>query len=172
MNQNPATTLVGMLTNFGLTVATAESLTGGLLAGEIVSVPGASLVFNGGIVSYNTQLKHALLGVDAKLLAANGPVDALVAQQMAEGARHACAVDGRLADLGLATTGVAGPDPDPQTGQPAGTVYLGVATKHGARAVTLSLTGDRPAIRAATVAAAVAEALREVTTLAPGGADQ
>ena len=79
-----------------------------------MSVPGASLVFNGGVVSYHTQLKHSLLGVDAELLAENGPVDPHVAQQMAEGARHTCAIDGRPADIGLATTGVAGPDPDPQ----------------------------------------------------------
>lgn len=172
MNQDPATTLVSRLTKHGLTVATAESLTGGLLAGEIVRVPGASLVFNGGVVSYATQLKHALLGVDAALLAEHGPVDPLVAQQMAEGTRHTCAVDGRPADLGLATTGVAGPDPDPQTGQPAGTVYLGIATRHGSRAVPLSLTGDRPAIRAATVAAAVEQALNELSAITPGFAGE
>jgi nicotinamide-nucleotide amidase len=168
MNQDPVTALVTTLTKYGLTVATAESLTGGLLAGKIVSVPGASLVFNGGVVSYHTQLKHSLLGVDAKLLAENGPVDPLVAQQMAEGARHTCAIDGRLADLGLATTGVAGPDPDPQTGKPAGTVFLGIATKHGSRAVPMSLTGDRPTIRESTVAAAIEEALTELSTLGPG----
>lgn len=165
--RDPATTLVATLTKYGLTVATAESLTGGLLAGEIVRVPGASLVFNGGIVSYHTELKHALLGVDATLLAANGPVDPVVAEQMAEGTRQTCAVDGRPADLGLATTGVAGPDPDPQTGQPAGTVYLGIATQHGSRAVPLLLLGSRPEIRAATVAAAVEEALSELSALAP-----
>lgn len=148
-------------------MATAESLTGGLLAGELVSVPRASLVFNGGIVSYHAQLKHALLGVEATRLAQTGPVDPLLAEQMADGARRACAIDGRPADLGLATTGVAGPDPDPQTGQPAGTVYLGIATGQGARSVRLALPGDRPAIRAATVAPAVQEALLELQTLAP-----
>jgi len=158
--------LITALTQRGLTVATAESLTGGLLAGELVKVPGASKVFSGGIVSYHTELKHTLLGVDADLLAANGPVDPLVAQQMADGARRACAVDGRYADLGLSTTGVAGPDPDAQTGKPAGTVFLGIATAHGTRAVELSLSGDRPAIRAETVAAAVREAVDEIRTLA------
>ena len=168
VTQNPTTALIKTLTEHALTVATAESLTGGLLAGELVSVPGASLVFNGGIVSYNTELKHTLLGVDMARLAETGPVDPLVAEQMADGTRHACAVDGRPADLGLATTGVAGPDPDPQTGQPAGTVYLGIATTHGARSVKLALEGDRPAIRVATVAAAVAEALAELPVLTPG----
>ena len=157
--------LIRTLTQHGLTIATAESLTGGLLAGELVSVPGASLAFSGGVVAYNTQLKHTLLHVDAARLAATGPVDPVVAEQMAEGVRHACAVDGRPADLGLATTGVAGPDPDPQTGQPAGTVHLGVATARGTRSVRLALEGDRPAIRVATVAAAVAEGLAELRTL-------
>ena len=165
MIQTATATLIKTLTEHGLTVSTAESLTGGLLAGELVSVPGASLVFSGGIVSYHTQLKQTLLGVDAKQLAQSGPVDPLVAEQMADGARLACAIDGRPADLGLATTGVAGPDPDLQTGQPAGTVYIGIATRQGARSVRLSLHGDRPAIRVATVAAAVHEALIELKAL-------
>ena len=144
----------------GLRLAVAESLTGGLLADAIVSVPGASRVFSGGIVAYDTALKHALLGVDAALLAARGPVDEEVARQMAAGVRRACAVpraDGvvRPADLGLATTGVAGPDPDPQTGLPAGVVWLGVSGAAGERAVRLDLPGERPAIRAAAVAAAI-----------------
>jgi nicotinamide-nucleotide amidase len=154
--------LVAALIERGLTIATAESLTGGLLAGAIVSVPGASAAFVGGVIPYHAQLKHTLLGVDAALLARSGPVNAEVAQQLAEGVRHACAVDRRPADLGLATTGVAGPDPDPQTGQPPGTVFLGIATERGSRSVQLALTGDRQAVRAATVAAAVREALAEV----------
>lgn len=116
----------------GLTIATAESLTGGLVADALVSVPGASLVFNGGVVAYATDLKRSLLAVDPGLLARTGPVDARVAEQMAEGVRHACAIaDGAAnslaADIGIATTGVAGPDPDPQTGQPPGTVWIGVS---------------------------------------------
>ena len=172
MTHDPAAVLIATLTEHGLTVATAESLTGGLLAGELVRVPGASLVFNGGVVTYHTKLKHTLLGVDEALLAEHGPVDPQVATQMAEGVRHACGIEGRPADLGLATTGVAGPDPDPQTGKPAGTVFLGIATAHGSRAVPLSLPGDRAAIRAATVAAAVAQALAELRTLAPSSVGQ
>lgn len=160
--------LVQALAKPGLTIATAESLTGGLLAAELVSVPGASRVFVGGVVAYHPQLKHTLLDVDADRLAETGPVDPMVAEQLAEGARHACAVNGRPADLGLATTGVAGPDPDPQTGQAPGTVYLGIATAAGARSVRLALVGDRPTIRTATVAAAVAEALTELPTLETG----
>jgi len=163
-----ARALIEALTLGGWTVATAESLTGGLLAGDLVGVPGASKVFTGGVVAYDTALKHSLLGVDADLLATHGPVNPLVARQMAEGARQSCSVQGRVADLGLATTGVAGPDADPQTGQPAGSVFVGVATAHGSRAVALSLTGDRAAIRTQTVAAAITEALAEISVLHPG----
>lgn len=165
MSEDLAATLIASLTEKGLTVATAESLTGGLLAGELVTVPGASRAFNGGIVAYHSELKQTLLGVDAAILTESGPVDARVAVQMAEGARHVCAVEGRPADLGLATTGVAGPDPDPQTGKPAGTVFLGIATADGSRAVELSLTGDRAAIRTHTVAAALAAAIDELRHL-------
>ena len=166
MPQTATITLIETLTEQGLTVATAESLTGGLLAGELVSVPGASMAFNGGIVSYATPLKQTLLKVNSARLAEFGPVDALVVEQMAEGARHACAVNGRPAELGLATTGVAGPGSDLQTGQPAGTVYIGIATATGSRSVRLALSGDRSAIREATVAAAIQEALIELQSLA------
>lgn len=159
-------TLIKTLTEKGLTVATAESLTGGMLAGELVSVPGASAAFTGGIVSYATPLKKSLLGVDGARLDEFGPVDGVVAQQMAEGARQTCAVEGRWADLGIATTGVAGPDPDAHTGQTAGTVYIGIATSAGARSVLLALSGDRAAIREATVEAAIDEALIELQALA------
>ncbi|BDZ66080.1 CinA family protein [Agromyces mangrovi Wang et al. 2018] len=155
-----ARSLVDALAARGMTVAVAESLTGGMLAARIVDVPGASAVFLGGIVAYATELKHDLLGVDAALLAERGPVDAEVARQLASGVRRACAVDGREADLGVATTGVAGPDA--QGGKAPGTVFVGVATDAGSRAVELALTGERAAIRAATVEAALAEAVAEV----------
>src|SRR5690606_30643964 len=96
-----------------LSVATAESLTGGLLAAALVEVPGASAVLTGGIVAYHTALKRTLLGVDATLLTERGPVDAEVARQLARGARFTCAVpDGegrepsgnaRPADVGVST---------------------------------------------------------------------
>jgi nicotinamide-nucleotide amidase len=141
--------LVAELAARGLTIAVAESLTGGLLVAELVAVPGASAVVVGGVVAYSTAIKHSVLGVDAALLAAEGPVHPLVAEQMALGVRTALAVDGRPADIGISTTGVAGPGP--QDGHPAGTVYLGFAIGDRARSVRLQLDGDRQAIRSAVV---------------------
>ena len=143
-------TAAGVLTELrarGATLATAESLTGGLVAARLVDVPGASAVFRGGIVAYATELKATLVGVDTDLLARLGPVAADVAAALAEGARLRCG-----ADWGVGTTGVAGPDP--QDGKPAGTVFVGVAGPGGPAVRALHLAGDRPAIRAATVAAA------------------
>lgn len=145
--------VVGALIERGLTIAVAESLTGGLLTAELTSVPGASAVVLGGAVVYATELKHTLVGVDAELLAAEGPVHPEVARQLADGVRERLAVGGRAADLGVATTGVAGPDP--QGGRPVGTVYVGVSSSAATRAVALQLAGDRDAIRRATVAEAV-----------------
>ncbi|WP_449283663.1 CinA family protein [Leucobacter sp.] len=146
----------------GLRIAVAESLTGGLLADALVKIPGASRALSGGIVAYDTWLKHSLLGVDLDLLRENGPVDEQVAMQMAAGVRAACAVpadDGGSpatpADIGVSTTGVAGPDPDPQTGQPAGTVWIAVSAGDRTRAKRFAFTGDRAAIRQAAVHAAL-----------------
>ena len=115
-----AADLVFALSERGQTVAVAESLTGGMVCAALVEVPGASVVLRGAVVAYATELKHRLLDVDGDLLARNGPVDPDVAAQMALGVRE------RLgADWGLATTGVAGPDP--QNGVAPGRVYLAVA---------------------------------------------
>ena len=132
-----------------LTVAVAESLTGGLLVAELVSVPGASAVVAGGVVAYQTPLKHQLLDVPADLLAARGAVDPDVAVAMAVGVRRALDVEGRVADVGLATTGVAGPDP--QDGHEPGTVYVALSAGGATRVTRLALEGDRAAIRSATV---------------------
>lgn len=140
----PAERLLTELTRDGLTVAVAESLTGGLLADAIVSVPGASAAFRGGVIAYATDLKHSLLGVDPLLLAEHGAVHRDVARQMAEGVRRLCG-----ADVGLATTGVAGPDP--QDGHPAGEVYVAIASPEATVVHTLALTGGRAEIRAAAV---------------------
>ena len=141
------------------TLAVAESLTGGLLAATIVDVPGASRVFRGGLVVYATDLKATLAGVPAELLAARGPVDPDVAAALARGARQRC-----TADWALATTGVAGPDP--QGDAPVGTVYLGLAGPDGRVQVRrLQLVGDRATIRRGTVAAA----LGMITEMLPGG---
>lgn len=137
----------------GATIAVAESLTGGLVVASLVSVPGASAVVRGGVVAYATPLKHSLLGVDAELLAREGAVDPNVAMQMAEGVRAAASVDASPAAFGVATTGVAGPDP--QDGRPVGLVYVGVASAAGAESIALQLTGDRQAIRAAATTAAL-----------------
>jgi len=128
----------------GLTVAVAESLTGGLVVADLVSIPGASAVVRGGIVAYATDLKATLLGVDADVLAAGGPIQSLVAEQMAEGVRQKLG-----ADVGLATTGVAGPDP--QDGHPPGEVWIAVALSAGVDSERVTLTGDRFAIRRQTV---------------------
>ncbi|MGN7191670.1 CinA family protein [Curtobacterium sp. MCBA15_004] len=144
-----ARALVAALTERGETVAVAESLTGGLVVATLVGVPGASAVVRGGVVAYATPVKHTVLGVDAALLAANGAVDPEVARQMASGVRTALAVDGEPATWGISTTGVAGPDP--QDGKSVGTVFVGIASADGSRAVELHLDGDRGAIRDATV---------------------
>jgi nicotinamide-nucleotide amidase len=139
-----ASEVVAALARHGMTIAVAESLTGGLVVAELVSVPGASAVVRGGVVAYATDLKASLLDVDEALLAAHGPVHPEVAERMAEGVRL------RLgADVGISTTGVAGPDP--QDGHAPGEVWLGFATPGGTRAERLDLDGDRDAIRRATV---------------------
>jgi nicotinamide-nucleotide amidase len=122
------------------TLATAESLTGGLLGGRVTTVAGSGDYYLGGIVSYATEAKAALLGVDEDLLATEGPVSEAAAGAMAEGARRAFG-----ADLGLATTGVAGPTE--QDGRPVGTLCLGVADADGTVTTTLRAPGDRTQVR-------------------------
>ncbi len=140
--------LVQRLRERGSTLALAESLTGGLLADAFISIPGASAVVRGAVVAYASDLKAALLGVDGEILASRGAVDGCVAEQMASGVAQ------RLgATYGLATTGVAGPDP--QDGKPVGTVYLGAATPLGVFHERVHLAGARNEIRMGAVAAAV-----------------
>ncbi len=131
------------------TIAVAESLTGGLLVAELIRTPGASAVVYGGVVTYNTELKHTVLGVSAEVLALHGAVHPDVAAQMAVGVRSHLAVAGQPAYIGISTTGVAGPDP--QDGQPVGAVYLGFAIGHEVRTKHLQLEGSREAIRSAVV---------------------
>lgn len=139
-----AAAVVAALAERGETVAVAESLTGGLLAAALVQVPGASAVFRGGIVAYATDLKATLLGVPRPLLDRYGAVHADVAAAMASGVR------GRLdATFGVATTGVAGPDP--AGGQPVGTVHIAVSSPRGVTGHAFAFTGDRAAIRGQTV---------------------
>ncbi|AYG04537.1 CinA family protein [Gryllotalpicola protaetiae] len=146
--------LIATLTLRGLTVAVAESLTGGQLTAELTRPAGASAVVNGGVVVYATELKHSVVGVDETLIGEHGPVHPDVARQLAERVRAVLAVDGKAADIGISTTGVAGPDP--QGGQPVGTVFVGVAVGPDTWVEALQLAGDRAGIRARTVTAAVA----------------
>ena len=135
---------IAVLVTRGLTVAAAESLTGGLVTAALTTVPGSSVVVRGGIVAYAADLKSGLLGVDAELLAMVGTVHRDVALAMSTGARE------RLgASVGVATTGVAGPDP--ADGQPVGTVHIAVSMAGVMRHEALMLSGDREAIRQATV---------------------
>ena len=135
--------VIDMLRDKGLTLGIAESLTGGLMGARFTAVPGASDVFRGGVVSYASDVKFSLLGVP------EGPVvTAQAAQAMAEGARRALG-----ADVGLATTGVAGPAE--QEGQPVGTVFLGLAMDGGCEAQQVKLPGDRLRIRQYAVISAV-----------------
>jgi nicotinamide-nucleotide amidase len=131
------------------TLAVAESLTGGLLAATVVEIPGVSSVFRGGLVVYATDLKHSLAGVPEELLADRGPVDGDVAKALAEGARGRCG-----ADWGLATTGVAGPEP--QDGKPVGMVFVAVAGPTRTTVQELKLSGSRDDIRGETMTSALA----------------
>ncbi|WP_435744302.1 CinA family protein [Microbacterium sp. PMB16] len=151
MNATRAADLLTALKRRGWTLGVAESLTGGAVCAELVSVPGASAVLLGGVVAYATPVKHSLLGVDDDILSQHGPVHAGVALQMALGVRAAVSVGGRAADVGISTTGIAGPDsPD---GQPVGTVHLGIVTPDGSWTRELHLDGDRAAIREQSVVA-------------------
>ncbi|WP_344756001.1 CinA family protein [Leifsonella bigeumensis] len=145
--------LIAGLASRGLTLAVAESLTGGLLVAELIRPAGASAVVLGGVVAYDTELKHTLLGVDSALLAEHGPVHPDVARQLARNVRDRLAVAGRPADIGIATTGVAGPDP--QGGQQPGTVFLGLSMGEETRSRRLELTGSRDEIRIRTVEEAI-----------------
>ncbi|MFC8131485.1 CinA family protein [Streptomyces sp. NPDC057302] len=151
----PAAEVLRLLAARGETLAVAESLTGGLVAAEVTAVPGASRVFRGSVTVYATELKHEVLGVDGTLLAERGAVDADVALQMAAGVRQVMG-----ADWGIATTGVAGPDP--QDGQAVGTVFVAVhgpvsALRSEGKVAALRLNGGRSDIRM--------ESVRSVLTL-------
>ena len=145
--------VIAALTQQARTLAIAESLTGGALSAEIVSVPGASAVLRGAVIAYDTALKSSLLGVPPAVLAQHGPVHAEVAALMAEGVRGAAAVGGHPADVGLATTGVAGPDA--QGDAPVGLVFVAVADAAGTDVRELHVTGGRAEIRARAVGAAL-----------------
>ena len=139
-----AAAVVPVLADLGLTVGTAESLTGGLVAAALTSVPGASAVVRGGVVAYATEVKASVLGVDRDVLAAQGAVCAPVAEQLAQGVRSVLGCD-----VGLSTTGVAGPEAS--DGRAVGTVFVAAAGPWGILVEEHALSGDRDQVRAASV---------------------
>jgi nicotinamide-nucleotide amidase len=157
-----AESVVARLIERGLTVAVAESLTGGLLGAALTEVPGASAVFRGGVTAYATELKARLLGVAPGLLAENGPVDPRVATGMADGVRRLM-----QADWGLSTTGVAGPAA--QDGASVGTVFLACSGPLGTVVRRLALSGDRAQIRAGSVASALELLSEQLEAQTAGG---
>ncbi|WP_300343931.1 CinA family protein [Nesterenkonia sp.] len=172
-----------------LTLGTAESLTAGALSSRIAEVPGASAVLLGGVVAYSNQVKYQVLEVSERLLEDNGAVDPDVAASMAVGTAERCGTD-----IGIATTGVAGPEP--HQGKDVGTVYLGLACRTEAAerlglslpegcaacekdvhteqwlagSLLLDLDGDRAGIRAAAVEAAL-KLLEDFLLTEPAGLD-
>ncbi|HET7800181.1 MAG TPA: nicotinamide-nucleotide amidohydrolase family protein [Humibacillus xanthopallidus] len=152
---DPGERLVALLTERGETVASAESLTAGLVAATVADTPGASVVLLGGVVAYAARVKVELLGVPAELVDRVGTVHPDVAVAMAEGVRA------RLgATWGLSTTGVAGPGP--AEGKPSGTVHVAVAGPSGTATEALELKGGRAAVRSGAVRAVLMLALREI----------
>ena len=145
--------LVASLSALSLSLGTAESCTGGAIASSIVSVPGASRVFRGGVVAYDPEVKCALLGVPAEMISRFGVVSHEVASAMAEGARSALS-----SSLAVSTTGVAGPGGGtPET--PVGRVFIGVSGEKGTKVYAETFSGDRAAIRRAASDAAISHLL-------------
>jgi len=134
-----------MLGKLRLTVATAESCTGGLLAATLTAVPGASAWFRGGVVAYSNDLKIQLAGVRPATLESHGAVSSAVARELAQGARDRCS-----ADLGIGITGIAGPGGGSED-KPVGTVCLAVADEHGIHDWTVRFKGGRETVRSGTV---------------------
>jgi PncC family amidohydrolase len=157
-----AEALVEALRRSGVSLAVAESVTGGLVAKLVTGVPGAGDVFRGSIVSYVNDVKADLLGVDRGLLEKKGAVTAEAARQMARGARE------RLgADVAVSTSGFAGPNaPD---GMPVGLVYVGVSTARGERAHEFRFDGSREEVRRQAAEAALRLAKEALGTLPPPG---
>ena len=140
--------LVGDLGSRGITLATAESLTGGDLGALVTAIPGASKTYLGGVISYATEVKVQVLGVSEETVETDGVVSEQCAKEMAVGVR-----DLLKADIGLSTTGVAGPMP--QEDKPVGLAYVGVAHGDDVRVKEVNAEGSRWDIRRAVVSAAM-----------------
>lgn len=155
----PAEILLNALAEHGLSLATAESCTGGNIAHMITSVPGSSVAMKGGVVAYSNEVKHALLGVDNDTLARFGAVSIPVVEQMSKGACNAC-----RADIGIATSGIAGPGGG-SAEKPVGTVCIAVSTPKFTISHTYHFPGDRQRVidRASTTGLIMAvKAVREL----------
>jgi PncC family amidohydrolase len=150
--EDKAKGLVAALKRNGYTITTAESCTGGRIAGAITSVPGSSKVFPGAVVSYWDQVKHRLLGVPEDLLENYGAVSEPVARAMAQGAAQLLGTD-----LALSATGLAGPEGDGIS--PVGTVYLGVYFQGDTFVRCFVFPGDRAQVQRAAAEKALELAL-------------
>ncbi|MGE5285384.1 MAG: CinA family protein [Actinomycetota bacterium] len=165
LTASAAKLLGGLLSASGRTLAVAESCTGGLLGGAITSIPGSSLYFSGGVVTYRDSAKTALLGVPSDLVAAVGAVSREVALAMAEGVLALF-----RADIAIAVTGVAGPGGGSR-GKPVGTVWVAVAARGGERyAHRFRFSGGREAVRRETVRASLRAAIDVLRSDAAAGA--
>lgn len=141
--------LIGLLKEKGLTITTAESLTGGGIASAITAVSGSSAVFPGGVVSYCDRIKHQVLGVPQDMLEIHGAVSEPVAKAMAQGAAKQMGTD-----LALSATGLAGPEGDGSS-NPVGTVYLGLYAQGTVLCKKHVFSGDREAVRRQSVERAI-----------------
>lgn len=150
--------IIELLKEKKLTVATAESCTGGLAASAFVDIPGASDVYRGGVVSYHEELKESILGVKRTTIDKYTVVSSQVAGEMCRGAAERCG-----ADVGISSTGCAGPDGGTEE-SPVGTVFIGVYIGGKSYTKRLSLKGDRNQIRNS----AVSEMLSMLTELLTG----
>ena len=158
---NVSTELVKELSSRRLTISTAESCTGGLIAKSITDVSGASEVFWGGVVSYDNSVKENVLGVKHETLTSYGAVSAQTACEMAEGVRSLCKTD-----IGISTTGIAGPGGGTKD-KPVGTVYVAIATKDWVSSTLLQINPQlsRDEIRQSTVCkliSMVVEKIRQI----------
>ena len=133
----------------GMTLVTAESLTGGGIGALLTAVPGSSAVFKGGVISYTDEVKHELLGVDEEILRRYGAVSLWTAGAMASGVRKLL-----KADVAVSVTGLAGPGGD-EFGHEVGTVFIGFENQAKSIAKEYRFTGDREAVRRQTICAAL-----------------
>ena len=154
-----AAALVALCKQRGISIATAESCTGGLLAAAITDIPGASAVFTHGFVTYANEAKTQMLGVPEEVLATHGAVSSETAAAMASGAKNHSG-----ADLAISTTGIAGPDGG-SAEKPVGLVWFGLATPHNVTTYHRIFPGNRDDVRRASVDFAL-------SLLSQGGAEK